>query len=52
MEKVPKEGLFDTLEALAFRGAFMQPIYGMEAENWIGRSDEEGKFLFFHQERI
>ena len=37
----PDESLFGTTEFLACKMAVMQPIYGTEAENQIGRSDEE-----------
>ena len=39
-----KESLFDLTEAPAYQRAVMQPIYGIDAENRIGGSDEKGNF--------
>ena len=38
----PEEILFDPPKALACQRVAMQPIYGTEAENRIGGSNEEG----------
>ena len=43
-EEVPEECLFGPTEAPACERAVVQPIIGMEAENRINGSNEEGNF--------
>ena len=44
MEEGTEEIVFDSTEALYFQRAFMQQIYGTEADNIIGRRNKEGNF--------
>ena len=44
MEEGTEEIVFDPTEALYFQRAFMQQIYGTEADNLIGRRNKEVNF--------
>ena len=44
MGEVPEESLFNSTEAPSCERFVIQTIHGMEADNRIGGSDEEGNF--------